>query len=104
MYWVIVFLRSPQIDGPLPRKNEGKEKLVDFKTLIVSKDEDNVFMLGPMEELPTLLPTICGNEDVNVIELFMNLLALSEIAYPLTVSNIQQHQAGDVWLVQTTLV
>ena len=52
------------------------------------------------EEVPALLPTVCDNKDVDIIELFMNLPALSEMTCPLTVVNIQQHQAGDHQLVQ----
>ena len=47
------------------------------------------------EEVPMLLPIVCDNEDVDIIELFINLPALSEMTCPLTVANIQQHQAGD---------
>ena len=98
------FSRLPRMDGPAPGKNEGKGKLIDFRKLVVPKDEEDVFMLSTVEEIPTLLPTVYRNEDVEVIELFMNLPALSEMACPLTVSNIQQHQTGDVMLVQTALV
>ena len=38
------------------------------------------------------------------IDSMPNLPALSEMTCPLTVSNIQQHQAGDHALVQTVLV
>ena len=51
------------------------------------------------EEVPTILPMIYGNADVNIIELFMNLPTLSEMTCPLIVSNIQQHQAGDQIIV-----
>ena len=66
--------------------------------MVVPKYEEDVFM-STGEEVPTLLPSICDNEDVDIIELFMNLPALSEMTYPLTVANIQQHQAGDQALV-----
>ena len=49
--------------------------MIDCKTLIVPKDEEDVFM-STGEEVPTLLPSVCDNEDVNIIELFMNLPAL----------------------------
>ena len=77
---------------------------MNFKTLIVPKDEDDVFMSTAVDPGPTLLPTVCHNEDVDIIDLFMNLPALTEMACPLTVANIQQHQAGDHALVQTALV
>ena len=51
------------MDGPLPGKNEGKGKWIDFKTLVVPKDEDNVFMLSPAESVPTLLPIIYSNKE-----------------------------------------
>ena len=58
------------MDEPSPGKNERKEKVIDFRNLFVHKDKDDVFMSAG-EELPTLLPLICGNEDVDIIELFM---------------------------------
>ena len=61
-------------------------------------------MLSTGEELPPLLSSICGNEDVHIIKIFINLPALSEISCSLIVLNIQQHQAGDQWLVQTALI
>ena len=101
------FSRLPIMNGPLPGKNEEKRKLMDFRKLIVPKDEDDVFMcnaVDSIEEIPTLLPTICSNEDTDIIELFMNLPELSEMACPITVSNVQQHQAADAALVHTALV
>ena len=92
------FSRLPWIDGPSPRKNEKKGMMIDCKTLIVPKDEEDVFM-STGEEVPTLLPSVCDNEDVNIIELFMNLPALLKMTWPLTVSSIQQYQAGDHALV-----
>ena len=74
MYWLIVF-ETLYNEWFSPGKNERKGKLVDFKTLVVLKDEDNVFMLSTGEEVPTLLLSICGNEDIDSIELFMNLPA-----------------------------
>ena len=68
------------MNGPLLRNNKEKGKLVDFKTLVVPKDkDDNVFMLNTGEELSILLPSICGNKDVNIIGHFMNLPASSKI-------------------------
>lgn len=63
-------------------------------------------MSSPVEELPTLLPIIYGNEVVDVIKLsiIINLSALSEMACLLTVSNIQQHKAEGAWLAQTAFV
>ena len=78
------------MDGLSPGKNEGKGTLIDLKTLVVPKDEEDVFM--------------STNKDVDIIKLFVNLPALSEMTCPLTVSNIQQHQAGYHTLVQTALV
>ena len=92
------FSRLPRIDGPSPGKNEEKVTLIDFKTLVVSKDEKDVFM-STGEEVLVLLPSVCNNQDVDIIKLFMNLQALSEMTCPLTVSNIQQHQTGDQALV-----
>ena len=92
------------MDGPSPGESEGKGMRLDFRTLVVPKDEDDVFIATVADKVPTLLPTVCNNEDVGVIELFMNLPALSEMTCPLTVSNIQQHQAGDHAPVQTVLV
>ena len=92
------------MDGPSPGENEGKGMRFDFRQLVVPKDEEDVFMSTVVEEVPTLLPTVCDNKDVDIIELFMNLPALLEMACPLTVANIQQHQAGDYALVQTALV
>ena len=97
------FSKLPRMDGPLPGKNEEKGMLIDFKTLVIPKDEKDVFM-STREELPMLLPSVCNNENVDIIELFMNLPALLEMTCPLTVSNIQQHQAGGQALVQTALV
>ena len=109
------FLRLPRMDGPSPGKNENKGTPIDFKKLVVPKDDEDVFMSSASpnfmsvchsigEEAPALLPTICDNEDVDIIELFMNLPALSEMTCPVTVANIQQHQAGDTNLVQQALV
>ena len=50
------FLRLPRMDGPSPGKNERKGMMLDFKTLVVSKDEEDVFMSTGEEGL-TLLPT-----------------------------------------------
>ena len=62
------------MDGPLPGKNENKGVPIDFKKLVVPKDEEDVFMSSSIgEELPALLPTVCDNEDVDIIELFVNL-------------------------------
>ena len=91
------------MDGPFLGKNEENGTLIDFKTLVVPKDKENVFM-STKEEVPTLLPSVCNNEGVDIIELFINLPALSEMTCPLNVSNIQQHQIGDQALVQTALV
>ena len=96
------FSRLPRMDAPSPGENENKGVRMDFRKLVVPKDEDDVFMA--VDPLPTLLPRVCRNEDVDIIELFMNLPALSEMACPLTVANIQNHQAGDHALVQTALV
>ena len=87
------------MDAPSPGENEGKGVQMDFRTIVVPKDDDDVFMAAPVEPGPTLLPTVCRNEDVDIIELFMNLPALTEMTCPLTVANIQQHQAGDHALV-----
>ena len=91
------FSRLPQMDGPSPEKNELKGTKVDYKILVVPKDVEDVFM--STGEVPKLLPTVCSNEDVDTIKLFANLPTLSEMSCPLTVSNIQQHQAGDHALV-----
>ena len=98
------FLRLNFMNDPLLGKNEGKRKIIDYKTLFVPKNKNNVFISSTGKELPTLLPPICGNEDVDTIELFMNLSALSEMTCPLTLLNIQQRQVGDQVLVQTALV
>ena len=45
------------MNRPLPGKNEGKGKSLDFRTLVVQKDEDDVFM-STRGELPTLLSSI----------------------------------------------
>ena len=81
------FPRLPRMDGPLPGKNEGKGNIIDFRKLVILKDEEDVFMTT-REEIPTLLPSVCDNEDVHIIELFMNLPALSEMTCPLIVANI----------------
>ena len=73
------------------------------KKLSIPKDEEDVFM-STEEEVPTLLPSVCDNENVDIIELFMNLPVLLEMTCPLTVANIQQHQAGNPQLVQAALV
>ena len=87
--------------GPLLGKDERKGKLVHFKTSVVPKDKDNVCMPSTAEELPTLLPSICCSENVDIIELYvLHLPVLSGMTCPLTVSNIQQHQAGDQLLVE----
>ena len=57
-----------------------------------------------ISEVPTIIPTVCNNEDIDIIKLFMNLPELIEISCPMTVNNIQQHQAGDTWLVQAGLI
>ena len=97
------FLRLPRMDGPSSRKNEENRQVIDFRKLVVPKDDEDVF-ISTREEVLTLLPSICGNKDVDIIEPFMNLPALSNITYPLTVANIQQHQAGNQVLVHTALV
>ena len=96
------FSRLPQMDGPSPGQNELKGTPVNFKTLVVPKDVEDVFM--STGEVPPLLPTVCSKEDVDIIELFANLPALSEMTCPLTVTNIQLHQAGDQALVNTALI
>ena len=67
------------MNRPLQGKNEGKRMLIDFKTFVVPKDEDDVFMSSTGEEIPVLLSLICSNKDVDIIELSMNLLTLLEI-------------------------
>lgn len=96
------FLRLPQMDGPLLGKNELKGTKIDFQTLGVPKDMEDVFIMFT-KEVPKLLPSICSNKDVDIIDLFANLPAFSEMTCPLMVPNIQQHQAGDHTLVQTVL-
>ena len=57
------------MDRPLPKKNGGKGKLVDFKTLVVPKDKDDVLVFSTGEEVPLLLPSIYDKEDVVIIDL-----------------------------------
>ena len=64
------------MDGSSLGKNELKGTKVDFKTLFVPKDVEDVFIMST-GELPKLLPTVCSNKDIDIIELFANLLALS---------------------------
>ena len=77
------------MDGPSQGKNDDKGQSINFRTSVVPKDEDDVFISSPVEGVPVLLLTICSNKDVDVIELFMNLSKLSKMACSLTVSNIQ---------------
>lgn len=93
------FSRLPWMDGPSQGNNEDKEQSINFRTTVVPKDKDDVFMT----EIPTLLPSICSNDDMEVIKLFMNLPQLAEMPCPMTVNNIQQYQVGDALLVQTAL-
>ena len=58
-------------------------------------------MSSTIPEVPPLLPMVCSNEDVEVIELFMVLSELIEMCCPMSMNDIQQHQAGDTWLLQT---
>ena len=97
------FLRLLRIDRPSLGKKEGKGKIRDFKKLVVPKDDEDVFM-STGKEVPILLPSVCHNEDVDIIELFINLPALSEMTCPLIVTNIQQHQIGDQRLVQAASI
>ena len=60
----------PRMDEPLPRMNERNGKLMDFKTLVVPNDNNDLFMLNPAESKPTLQPTICINKEVYDIELY----------------------------------
>ena len=80
------FSRLPWMDGPLPGKNELKGTKIDFRKLVVPKDVEDVFM--STGEVPPLMPTLCSNEDVDLLELFANLPALSKMTCPLTVANI----------------
>ena len=95
------FSRLPRMDGPSQGKSENKGNLINFKTIEVPKDEEDIFMT---ESIPTLLPSICSNNDTDVIELFMNLPQLAEMPCPTTVDNIQFHQARDASLMQITMV
>ena len=71
---------------------------MNFKILVVPKDEDYVFMSNPVEDVSALLPTIYSNKDLGVIKLSMNLPELSEMACSLTVvsniHNIKQEMCG----------
>ena len=90
------------MDGPSPGKNEMKGMKIDFRKLVVPKDVEDVFM--STGEVPPLMPSLCSNDDVDLLELFANLPALSEMTCPLMVANIQQHQGGNHALVNTVLV
>ena len=98
------FSRLPRMNGPSPGKNELKGKLIDWNKIVVPKDEQDVFFSYDKEDKdPPILPTICRNDDIEMIELFMNLPTLQEMVCPTTVNNIQQHQAADAALRQTAL-
>ena len=75
----------------------------NFRTIEVppQHDEDVFFNSNNNNnEFPELLPTVCQNEDTEVLECFLNLPALHEMPNPVTVVNIQNHQAADSPLQQ----
>jgi len=81
------------------RMNMGDSVVFDFRTIEVPRDEEDVFV----NEVPELFPTVCRNEDVDVMECFLNLPALREMHNPVTVVNIQNHQAADQHLIASRL-
>ena len=64
--------RLPRMDGPSLGKNERNGKIIDFRKIVVPQDKEDVCM-STREEVPTLLPLVCDNEDVHIIELFMHV-------------------------------
>ena len=73
------------------KEQQGLGKLIDFVNIKIPKDEDDVFF----NELPVLLPSICGNDDTDIIECFLNLPALQEMQCPITTTMIRNHQLND---------
>ena len=101
MFLVDTFSRLPRMEKPTVGEKEaaGLGKEFDFRTIEVPRDEEDVFV----NEVPELFPTICRNEDVDVMECFLNLPALREMHNPVTVVNIQNHQAADQHLIASRL-
>ena len=73
MFLVDTFSRLPRMEKPTVGEKEaaGLGKEFDFRTIEVPRDEEDVFV----NEVPELFPTICRNEDVDVMECFLNLPA-----------------------------
>ena len=74
--------------APAYAKNELKGKLIDFKTIEVPIDNDDVFMHEYAVELPQLFTMLCCNKDTDLLELSMNLPLLQETSCPVTTRNI----------------
>ena len=80
----------PRMERPTVGKKEasgtaGQE--FNFRTIEVppQDDKDVFFFFNNNNECPELLPTVCRNEDTEVLECFLNLLALQEMPNPVTV-------------------
>ena len=89
------FFRLPRIKNPTVGKKEasGAGKEFDFRTIKVPHDEEDVFFKNNDNDFSELLPTVCWNKDTEVLDCFLNLSTLQEIQNPVTVLNIQNHQA-----------
>ena len=79
------FSRLSRMSKPSVGKNEFKGRMIDFHKIKVLTDEDNVFYAN---EFPELF-SICSNEDVVMIECFMNLPPLTEMQCPIELEQIQ---------------
>jgi transposase InsO family protein len=115
--------RMPKIsvgDKELNMIKEKKGDQVDFKLLKVPRQtEDEVYLITTTtagdwnynntittsnKDEPELFPTICNNDDCEVIECLLNLPSFQNTDNPLTMINIANHQQNDPWLAQTVIV
>jgi len=98
------FSRLPRMEKPTVGKKDasgiGKES--DFTTIEVPCDDEDVFF-GKFSEL---LPTVCRNEDTEVMDCFLilqTLTPLQEMLNPVTVINLQNHQAPNAYLRESRM-
>ena len=91
------------MSAPSLGKNEEKGKIINFKELDIPINEEEVFIHKNAIDIPHLIPNVCRNEGVDMVELCMKSPALQDMSCPVRVQNIQTHQANGPWILQTRM-